>query len=460
MDRYARSGHLWRIASTVLILTMTTATAASAFTTDARRLGMGNVQVVGSGELSSRNIAFQSMPGRSAGFGIVIPMPLGLVQLATDFPTLDPEDPDFSVTRLANLALNPPFFLETSNPSELDGDISIFVARNEFSILFEDAERLLPQHPIEIGTVYSVPLFGLGLQGVHTSIGPMIYVEGNVGFDDPFYGVLARGESLLPNSEYNINATGETMSGSVLNFGYSKPIFTDERGNGLYAGASFKYLMGFWMGKADTQFSMTTSDTIFGSSDPLDVGYDATMRYSSFGSIGNGIGFDVGAGYRMGAVDFGIGLRDLGTQVHWGSTTLEQARLDEQTNEVVTETLESNSAYVQKIPMQSTFNVAWSGRKTQVSADLTTSSLNSSLHLGAERRLGPLAVRGGLHTDGNAAVQYSWGAGVGFSRLWFDLGFQTAQPDIHRRARSDPGLFHRHSLIAFLSTRSLAPNWR
>jgi hypothetical protein len=300
-----------------------------------------------------------------------------------------------------------------------------FVARNEFSILFEDAERLLPQRPIELGSVYSVPLFGMGLQGVHTSVGPMVFVEGNVGFDDPFYGVLARGESLLPNSVYSLTASGETMSGSVLNFGYSKPIYTDERGNGLYAGASFKYMMGFWMGKADTRFSMTTNDTIFGNGDPMDVGYTATSRYSSFGSIGNGIGVDVGAGYRLGAVDFGIGLRDLGSQVHWGSTTLEQATLDQQTNEVLTETLESNSSYVQKIPMQSTFNVAWTGRRTSVSADLTTSRLESALHLGAERRLGPVAVRGGLYTDNNADLQYAWGAGVGFSRVWFDLGFQT-----------------------------------
>lgn len=408
-----------------LVTTMLTAATVHAFTTDARRLGMGNVQVVGSGELSSRNIAFQSMPGRSANFGFVIPMPLGLVQLATDFPTLDPDDPDFSVTRLANLALNPPFFLELSNPSDLDGDISIFVARNEFSILFEDAERLLPQRPVELGSVYSVPMFGLGVQGIHTSVGPMIYVEGNVGFDDPFYGVLAHGESLLPNSEYSLGASGETMSGSVLSFGYSRPIHTDERGNGLYAGAAFKYLMGFWMGKADSRFSLATGDTIFGSADPLDVGYEANMRYSSFGSIGNGIGLDVGLGYRLGAVDVGIGLRDLGSQVHWGSTTLEHATLDEQTNEVVTETLETNSSYVQKIPMQSTINVAWTGSRTLVSADLTTSRLNSGLHLGAERRWGPLAVRGGLHTDENVELQYSWGAGVGFSRLWFDLGFQT-----------------------------------
>jgi len=414
----------------IVILLLCVAQVVEAFTTDARRLGMGNVQTVGSGELSSRNIAFQSMPGRSSQFGLVIPLPLGLVQLATDFPTLDAEDPEFSATRLVNLALNPPFFLELSHPSDLDGDISIFVARNAFSIDFEDAQRLLPQRPFEVGSVYSVPLFGVGIQGIHTSIGPMVVAEGNIAFDDPFYGVLARGEALRPNSSYSVGAAGETMTGSVLSFGYSRPVATDARGNGVYAGAAFKYMMGFWMGKADSRFTMATGDTIFGSGNPLDVGYEAMTRTSSFGSVGNGVGFDVGLGYRLGAVDFGIGLRDLGSQVTWGSTTLEHSTLDEATNEIVTETLEENRVYVQKIPTQTTFNVAWTGQSSTVAADLTTSRLNSHLHLGAERRLGLVALRGGLYTDNDAEVQFSWGAGVGFSRVWFDLGFQTHNQSI------------------------------
>jgi hypothetical protein len=111
--------------------------------------------------------------------------------------------------------------------------------------------------------------------------------------------------------------------------------------------------------------------------------------------------------------------------VSWSRTTVKRSTLDETTNEIVTETLEQDGSYVQKIPTQTTFNVAWTGRSTTVAADLTTSRLNSHLHLGAERRFGVLAVRGGLHTDDDAEVQFSWGAGVGVSRLWFDVGFQT-----------------------------------
>ncbi|MFQ5600719.1 MAG: DUF5723 family protein [Candidatus Krumholzibacteriia bacterium] len=401
------------------------APSAHGLTTDARRLGMGQTHMSGGRELSGLNVAYQSMPSRRGAGGLVIPIPLGLVQLATDFPSLDPEDADFSVTRLANLALNPPFFLELTEPSDLNGDISIYVARNEFSILFEDAQELLPQKPLEVGSVWTTPMIGLNVMGARAYASPVVFLEGEVAFDDAFYGVLAQGEPLLPNSTYRFDAGGESMAGMSFNFGYSAPVDVDARGNGLYAGAYVKYLMGFTMGKADTRFTMSTSDTIFGSSNPLDVGYEATVRYASFGRIGNGLGLDIGAAYRTGNIDFGIGLRDLASSIHWSRTQVERAWLDEATNEIVTETVETDTEYTQKIPMQTTFNVSWRGTRTILAADITTSSLSTNLHLGAERQVGPVAVRGGLLTDDDASLQVSWGFGFGLSSLWFDLGFQT-----------------------------------
>src|SRR5512134_1894546 len=95
------------------------------FTVDARRLGMGGVVIPGCQELLALNVAYHSVPARPGVIGVVVPIPLGVVQLAQDPPSFDPDAPDFSVTRLANLALNPPFYLELAHPSDLDGDISI-----------------------------------------------------------------------------------------------------------------------------------------------------------------------------------------------------------------------------------------------------------------------------------------------------------------------------------------------
>ena len=58
-----------------------------AFTFDARRIGMGSVQVPGGRELAGRNVAYQSVPSRPEARGFVVPLPLGLIQMAADMPT-------------------------------------------------------------------------------------------------------------------------------------------------------------------------------------------------------------------------------------------------------------------------------------------------------------------------------------------------------------------------------------
>jgi hypothetical protein len=399
------------------------AAAAQGLTIDARQFGMASAQVPGGRDLTGLNVAYASMPPRPGAHGVVVPVPLGLVDLALHFPTVDPDDPDFNAMRLVNLSLNPPFFLELKEPDPLDGDISIYVARNEFSVEFEEAARLLPQKPLEVAAVSSTPLASLGLRGVRAYMAPFLYTRGEVALDDALHGVLTRGEALLPNSEYVTRAGGEAAGGVAFNFGYSRAIRADSRGNGLYAGAMAKYVLGFAMGNADSRFALATSDTIFGGSTPMQIDFNSLTRYSN--GIGNGYGFDVGLGYRQGAIDVGVGLRDVGTRIRWNRTTVEAAHLDDATSDVIVETLESGLSYTQTIPMQTTVNVGWSRGALAVAADVTSTKFATLLHLGAERRFGLLALRGGLLLDEDTRVQYACGAGVGMSRLWLDVGLQT-----------------------------------
>ena len=395
-----------------------------AFTFDARRIGMGSVQVPGGRELAGRNVAYQSVPSRPEARGFVVPLPLGLIQMAADMPTFDPEDPNFDVTRLANMALHPPFFLELSKPSDLDGEIHIALARNKFSVDFADARGLLPQKPLDVGSLYARPLFGMGIMGARTYVSPLVYMQGEMGFDDALYGVLGRGEPVLPNSRYRLTGGGETLAGSAFSVGYSEGGWGGADGNGLYAGAYAKYLMGFAMATATSTFSLSTSDTIFGDQNPMDVDYDGTTRTSRLGRIASGFGVDAGLAYRLGAIDAGIGMRDLGSSLHWSGTEVRHTTMDS-TGALVTETLATDGEYTSHLPVQTTLNLAWSGERTVLAADLTTSRLNTALHLGAERRLGWLALRGGLRTDDRSQLQYAWGVGLGLSKLWLDLGFET-----------------------------------
>jgi len=396
-----------------------------AFTIDARRMAMGSAVAPGGNDLAVANVAYQSMPARRSDRGFVVPIPLGLVQLASDFPTFDASDPTFDVLRITHLALNPPFFLELKEPEALNGDISIAIARNSMSIQSQDLQALLPQEPIRVGSVYSRPLFGLGLMGARTYFAPVMHLEGRMSLDDPLYGVLAHGQPLLPNSQYGVTADGATMAGSSFNVGYSEGGWGHTNGDGLYVGAYAKYILGFGFGAERAQFGLATADTIFGDQDPLDVTYEGWTRYSRFGHFGNGYGFDVGVAYRLGAVDLGLGVRDLGSNVRFGNTEVQHSYMDEATGDITSETLATGEAYTVRLPSQTTLNVAWTGQRTTLAADLTTSRWGTRVHAGAERRVGWVALRGGLLTDDRNELQYAGGVGLGLSHLWIDLGLQT-----------------------------------
>jgi len=411
------------IAAACAILQMPTL--ALGFTVDARRLAMGGVVITGCQELLALNVAYHSVPARPGVTGVVVPIPLGVVQLVQDPPSFDPDADDFSVTRLANLALNPPFYLELDRPSDLDGDISIRIARNEFAIDFEDASALLPQKPFEVGGVWSMPMFGTALGPTRTYLAPLTYLEGELAFDDAFYAVLAQGQPLEPNSTYRLNARGESLGGFSLHSGWSAPLVTDVRGNGLYAGVFAKYILGIGMSHATSEFAMSTADTIFGESNSLAVDYAAELRYGEFGHIGNGYGVDAGLGVRVGAFDIGLGVRDVGARIHWSRTRLYHSVWDETNRDLQTTLVARDQPFVQNLPTQGTFNIGWMSRKTALAADVSTSRLGTLVHLGAERRTGPLALRAGMLTDYDTRVQWAAGFGIGGQSLSFDVALQT-----------------------------------
>ena len=424
-----------RLACGALGLLATTPLPCHAFTVDARRLAMGGVVLPGCQELLALNVAYHSVPARPGVTGVVVPLPLGLVQLTQDLPTFDPENENFSVTRLANLAMNPPFYLELSRPSNLDGDITLRVARNEFSIFFEDAEALLPQKPFEVGGVWSVPTVGMGAGHTRAYLSPLLYLEGELAFDDAMYAVLARGVPLQPNSTYQLDARGETLAGFSVHCAWSAPLRTDVRGNGLYVGAGAKYMLGLGMSHATSELALTTADTIFGAQNSLRADYNARIRYAELGQIGNGYGIDLGLGYRAGAVDVGVGVRDLGAHVHWGRTVVWESILDQATGQLQN-TIVGREPFVQSLPTQGTFNIGWMGRKTALAADVASSRLGTLVHFGVERWAGPLAVRGGVMTDYDARLQWSGGFGVGGGGFSFDVALQSH----HRTFTGERGL--------------------
>jgi hypothetical protein len=92
---------------------------------------------------------------------------------------------------------------------------------------------------------------------------------------------------------------------------------------------------------------------------------------------------------------------------------------------MTTATLEADVPHTLNLPAQAVWNLSWTGRRTVLAADVTTSRWATLLHLGAERLVGPLAVRAGMRTDERQLLQYSGGVGLGLGPVWLDIALQT-----------------------------------
>ena len=65
------------------------------------------------------------------------------------------------------------------------------------------------------------------------------------------------------------------------------------------------------------------------------------------------------------------------------------------------------------------------GTNTTAGAMVLDNGRGTSIQLGVEQRVGPLALRGGVARDQRKRVQVGWGTGVRFGPLSLDVGFLT-----------------------------------
>src|SRR6267142_1103169 len=114
-------------------------------TLDARRLGMGGVVTSDVGDYTGSNIAFRAVPKGTGGSGS-IPLPLGLIQYLSDHPTYDSNDSAFNIYEIANVILTPPLTIQLSKPSEVSGDISVYVGQDSLQVDLADVKRVIPKN--------------------------------------------------------------------------------------------------------------------------------------------------------------------------------------------------------------------------------------------------------------------------------------------------------------------------
>ena len=63
-------------------------------------------------------------------------------------------------------------------------------------------------------------------------------------------------------------------------------------------------------------------------------------------------------------------------------------------------------------------------------ANILNSGRGTTVHVGAEKRVGPFAVRGGVARDRRKQIQFGWGGGVRLGFLGLDVGFATTSQNL------------------------------
>ncbi len=417
---------------------------------DARRLGMGGVATSDNGASRTANIAFRGVPqGHSSRS---IPLPIGLIQYAHNHPTFDTSDSTFNIFKILNLVSNPPLTLQLSKPKDVSGDISVFVARDSLRVDLDDVRRAIPKDGWKQGGVYHLMAVGIGIKQFFVQVVPTVHVRNEFKLDPALRRALRDAEPFVGNTRYGTTDDGVAQAAIAWQAGMTvRPFYhtpmdanvgdqddpnaDDPRRNGataLYVGAAPKVFWGLAYGSLKGSAGATTGDTLFGSGNPVAIDMSVLTRDAAIGGdggSGHGTGADVGGVAFYHNFELGVGINDFGSEIHW-KTTVKQHVYNDSLNQFTTTTLGRDVETTSRIPAAVTVNVAKRSGSMTLAADFVDTELRTTIHLGVERWMGNLAVRGGAYRDTNGRWQITGGSGLRFGGIGVDLAVATHSRNI------------------------------
>jgi hypothetical protein len=406
--------------------------AADAQVFSARRMAMGGVTLRGGTGLTSANVAYRAVPSEPPE-GRQIPLPLGLVQLAANPPVLAVNDPNFNAFELANYLYELPWNVRLGANPAPSSDISVSLGRNTLAVNLGDLANAIPGNASNVSMIATSPSFEYG-RPLSIGIAPLIHYQATFDMNDALYQALAHGQAFVPDGNYQATGHGVSQAALGLDLSYARAVFStgdpSHRGGvSLYAGARAKLLRGLLYGGGQGTAGFRTPDTLFGG-DSVAVDYDVLYRTADPAGGGMGYGLDLGAACLAGPIELGLGVNDVRTEIAWRVREAEITRdsLGNQVNRLVA----TDQAFTSTVPTTVTANALTRVGSLVLAADAVRGPLAWTAHLGAEQRLGSLAVRGGLALDENQLIQYSGGTGVRMGPVGLDLALATNSHNLAR----------------------------
>jgi hypothetical protein len=403
---------------------------------------MGGVVLPSGGSASAANVAYRAVPGAPGGSSS-LSVPIGLIAIAKNPPVLNPDDPEFNIYELANTLYNPPWNLQLVSPDPPSNDIVLEVGRNHLSIQLGDVGRYFPADHSKLGTIAQTPPLGFGFRGFFTGASAIVQFQNDLMLNQPLHAALAEGAPFLPNTQYAIFDDADGQAAAVLQLGWAGALRKTENprgpgGFGLYTGLRAKALRGLVYGDAENVVSFNTNDTLF-STQPIDIGYNGTIRKADPSGGGWGHGLDVGAVMIAGGFELGLGVNDVVSKLDWKVEESITYR-DSVQGDIVKQIVRTDAPFTSSFPQTVTANTAFHLGNALIAADVVRTMDNTLAHAGMEMWFGPLAVRGGTSVDANKDLQYAGGLGVRLGRLGVDTGVTTHNRNLTRERAVELGL--------------------
>jgi hypothetical protein len=409
------------------------------FSFDARRIGMGGVSLSRDGNVRRYNPAYRAVKNRSNVSGapkFSIPIPLGLIDFLKDHPLnqlgddpmFDPNSPEFNPVELMNLILNPPIFYEIKKAPTPTNDVEFTLGRNQLILNLGGTRVLIPEQKFGLGSTSRLLDMGFGFAGFN--IGVMGFLQYDVGFtlDSTLRRFLT--DTVVgaqPNTDYTILTDGVAQAGLAPTVSYAGRILRgaggDESDDGLYVGGALHYYLGATYGRGVGPAGFTTGPVVLGSTPALLV--DANLLTSNKAN-GRGVGGDVGIAWISGPFEVGFGVNDIGAELTWSDTKIQRIVYDTAGDSIATSLFANHVERKTKLPITYIANAALRmGTGTILGADVVNSGRGVVIHVGAEQRYGPFAVRGGVSRDQRKKMEFGVGGGLRFASIGLDVGLWT-----------------------------------
>ncbi len=425
---------------------------------NARRSAMGEVTTVRDGGAQD-NVAFRAIPPL-ADRPRVIPLPLGLAQVALAPPTFDTNDPDFSAVEMVNLILEPPFDLRlTSPPNGSEAVIEVGVAKDEIILDLGEAQSLIPDNPFRRGGRFATDFFNSGMGFVYLGLSPLLIGRTRLDFSEDLHRALHDAQPLTSSGVYRLEPSAEAQAAMALGISLVGQVagprpadfepdaphgnaaadeiagFGEQSGGWrLYGGAGFKPLFGIAYFDQQGTIDIFPAEPLLDPNDPTDVVVRSEVRTSipgSPGNVGQGFALDLGLAALYGSRwELGLGVTDLAGSIRW-HTEVTEVTLDQGTGELVTRTLSPDEVHTSRLTPQTTINAARHWKQLTLAADVRHGLDGTSGHLGTEVRLSRLfAVRGGAMVDGAGKIQGTGGGGVRLGMLGLDAAVASSSANL------------------------------